>query len=88
MRLAPEKQFLGPHLQNNQRKMDWRCGSSNRIPALHVQSTEFKPQSHQKKKKGKKEKQNKQKTSKWIIDLNVKCKTTKLLNNLTFARTL
>jgi hypothetical protein len=23
-----------PHLQNNQSKMDWRCGSSNRAPAL------------------------------------------------------
>jgi hypothetical protein len=31
--------------------MDWRCGSSHRVPALQVQSPEFKPQSHQKKKK-------------------------------------
>jgi hypothetical protein len=27
--------------------MDW-CGSSSREPALHMQSPEFKPQSHQK----------------------------------------
>jgi hypothetical protein len=32
-------------------KMDWRCGSSGGMPALEVQSPEFKPQSHQKKKK-------------------------------------
>jgi hypothetical protein len=31
--------------------MNWRCGSSNRVPALQVQSPDFKPQSHQKKKK-------------------------------------
>jgi hypothetical protein len=23
-----------PHLQNNQSKMDWRCGSSSRVPDL------------------------------------------------------
>jgi hypothetical protein len=35
------------HLQNNQSKMDWsRCGSGNRVPALQVQSPEFKPQSN------------------------------------------
>jgi hypothetical protein len=33
------------HLQNNQTKTDWRCGSSSRAPALQVQSLEFKPQS-------------------------------------------
>jgi hypothetical protein len=33
---------------NNQRKMDWRCGSQGRAPALQVQSQEFKPQAHQK----------------------------------------
>jgi hypothetical protein len=35
-----------PHLQNNQSKMDWKCGLS-----LQVWSPEFKPQSHQKKEK-------------------------------------
>jgi hypothetical protein len=39
-----------PHLQNNQSKMDWRCGSSRRAPALQVWNAEFKPQSHKKKK--------------------------------------
>jgi hypothetical protein len=29
--------------------MDWRCGSSNKVPALQGQNSEFKPQSHQKK---------------------------------------
>jgi hypothetical protein len=33
--------------------MDWRCGSSNRVPALQVQSPEFKAQFHQKKKRKK-----------------------------------
>jgi hypothetical protein len=32
--------------------MDWRCGSSSRVPALQVQSPEFKPQFNLKKKKG------------------------------------
>jgi hypothetical protein len=31
--------------------LDWRCGSSNRAPALQAQSSEFKPQSQKKKKK-------------------------------------
>jgi hypothetical protein len=39
-----------PHLQNNQRKMDWRCCSSGRVPTLQVQSPEFKPQYYKKKK--------------------------------------
>jgi hypothetical protein len=30
------KQFARPHLQNNQSKMDWRCGSSGKAPALQV----------------------------------------------------
>jgi hypothetical protein len=38
-----------PHLQNNQSKMDWRCGSRTKTPALQVQSSELKPQSNQKK---------------------------------------
>jgi hypothetical protein len=37
-----------PHLQNNQSKMDWRCGSSGRTPVLPAQSFEFKPQSYKK----------------------------------------
>jgi hypothetical protein len=36
-----------PHLQNNQSKIDWRCGSSGRV----VQNPEFKPSSHPKNKK-------------------------------------
>jgi hypothetical protein len=32
------KQFTTPHLQNNQRKIDWRRGSSHRVA-----STDFKP---------------------------------------------
>jgi hypothetical protein len=34
--------------------MDWMCVSSNRVPALQVQSPEFKPESCPKKKKKKK----------------------------------
>jgi hypothetical protein len=26
------------HLQNNQSKMDWRCGSNDKVPALQTQS--------------------------------------------------
>jgi hypothetical protein len=36
--------------QNNRSKMDQRCGSSGRTPALQVQSPEIKPQSHKKRK--------------------------------------
>jgi hypothetical protein len=32
-----------------QSNMHWRFGSSSRMPALQVQSPEFKPQSHQNK---------------------------------------
>jgi hypothetical protein len=39
--------------------MDWRCGSSSRIPILQAQSPEFKPQSQLKKKKRKKKKRKK-----------------------------
>jgi hypothetical protein len=39
---------LDPHLQNNQSKMDWRCGSSGRTPALQAQGSKFKPHCHQK----------------------------------------
>jgi hypothetical protein len=38
------------HLQNNQRKIDWKCGSSCRTTALQAWSPEFKSLSHQKKK--------------------------------------
>jgi hypothetical protein len=37
--------------------MDWRCGSSCREPSMEAQSPEFKPQSHQKKKKERKKKE-------------------------------
>jgi hypothetical protein len=46
-----EKQFLRPHLHNNQNEIDWRRGSSGRAPALLVQSPKFKPQTYKKKKK-------------------------------------
>jgi hypothetical protein len=35
--------------------MDWRCGSTNRAPALQAQIPEFKTQSNQKKKRKKEE---------------------------------
>jgi hypothetical protein len=35
--------------------MDWSCGSSSTVPALQVQSPEFKQQYQKKKKKKKKE---------------------------------
>jgi hypothetical protein len=43
--------FLRLHVQNNQNKMNWSCGSDVREPALQDQSPEFKPQSRQKKKR-------------------------------------
>jgi hypothetical protein len=33
-------------------KMDWRFGSNDRVPALQVQSPEFKPQYHTEKNYG------------------------------------
>jgi hypothetical protein len=33
---SPNKQFIRPHFQNNQRKMGWTHGSSSRAPALRV----------------------------------------------------
>jgi hypothetical protein len=39
---------MKPHLQTNQSKMGWRCGSSVTVPALQAQSPEFKTKSHQK----------------------------------------
>jgi hypothetical protein len=47
------KQFVRPHLQNNQSKMDLRYDSSHREPALEGQNPEFKTQSQPKKKKKK-----------------------------------
>jgi hypothetical protein len=41
----------GPHLQNNQRKIEWRCSSSDRAPALQVLSLEFKPSPTKKERK-------------------------------------
>jgi hypothetical protein len=38
------EQFLRPHLQNNQSKMDWRCNSRCRSPALQMWSPESKSQ--------------------------------------------
>jgi hypothetical protein len=40
---SPGKQFARSHLQNNQRKIDWRCDSSSRSPVLQAQSPEMKP---------------------------------------------
>jgi hypothetical protein len=42
-----------PPYKNNHSKMNWRCGSSGRVPALQEQNLEFKPQSGRK--KGRKE---------------------------------
>jgi hypothetical protein len=49
---SPDKQFLRPHLQSNQRKMNWECGSSGR-------ALELKPQSQPKKKTNQTNKQKK-----------------------------
>jgi hypothetical protein len=52
MRLRPGEpsfQSTRTDLQNNQRKMDWRCDSNSRVPALQVQSPEIKHKSLQKK---------------------------------------
>jgi hypothetical protein len=35
---AQGKYFTGFHFQNNYSKMDWRCGSIGRVPALQVTS--------------------------------------------------
>jgi hypothetical protein len=42
-----------PHLQINQSKIHWKCGSSSRMLALQVQRVEFNPRPN---KKGKREK--------------------------------
>jgi hypothetical protein len=46
-----DKQFMRTHLQNNQNKMDWSCGSSSREPAPQARCLEFKLQPTKKKKK-------------------------------------
>jgi hypothetical protein len=48
-RPAPANNLQDPYFQNNQSKMDWRCGSRGRAPALQTQSPDFKTQTHQKK---------------------------------------
>jgi hypothetical protein len=40
-----------PISKNDQRKMEWSCGSSDRVPSLQVRSSKFKSQFHHKKKK-------------------------------------
>jgi hypothetical protein len=39
-----------PHLQNNQTKTDWRCGSSRKVSSLQVQSPSSNPSPTKKKK--------------------------------------
>jgi hypothetical protein len=39
------------HLQDKQARMDWKCDSSDRAPALQAWSSEFKLHAHQRKKK-------------------------------------
>jgi hypothetical protein len=49
----PQASLKDSHLQsriNNQSRIGWICGSSSGAPALQIQSPEFKPQSHLKKK--------------------------------------
>jgi hypothetical protein len=38
-----------PYLQNNQRKKDWRHGSSGRVAASKTKGPEFSPQYHKNK---------------------------------------
>jgi hypothetical protein len=52
LRPAQAKSSQDPISKNNQSKMDWRYGSGSRVHALQMQSLEFKPHTHQKKKKG------------------------------------
>jgi hypothetical protein len=47
----PGKSSWDPISKNNQNKMEWRCGSNSRAPALKAWSYEFKHQSYIKKKK-------------------------------------
>jgi hypothetical protein len=42
---------MKPHLQNNQSKMNRKCGSSGRAPALQVPNPEFKPKINKNNKK-------------------------------------
>jgi hypothetical protein len=50
LRPAQANSSWDSNLQNNQSKMEWRCGSSSRTPALRIWSPELKPQSQQNKK--------------------------------------
>jgi hypothetical protein len=44
--------FAKPHVQKIIRgNTDWRCGARSTMSDLQAQSSEFKPQSHQKKKR-------------------------------------
>jgi hypothetical protein len=40
---AWENGLWDPHLQNNQNKMDWRCGSSSRVPIYKLKDLSSKP---------------------------------------------
>jgi hypothetical protein len=46
---------MKPLLQNNWKKMDWKCGSLGRIPTLQGKSPELKPQSLQEKRERERE---------------------------------
>jgi hypothetical protein len=59
--------FKTPLSKNNQVKMDWRCGSSSRMPALQTQSPEFKSQSHAKNKQKQKKPTKKPQTTESVI---------------------
>jgi hypothetical protein len=51
LRLAQANSLQNTTFKIIKRKMDWRCGTSDRAPALQAQNPEFKIQSHQKEKK-------------------------------------
>jgi hypothetical protein len=69
-----QRRFMRPpHLQNDQSKVDWRCGSSGRTPALQVWSPEFKTKSYWKKKN----QSNNNKKLKYIVTENVQSEIAK-----------
>jgi hypothetical protein len=47
----PGKQIMRPHLQNNRRKMDWRCGSGVELLLCKCKSLNSNTSSTKKKKK-------------------------------------
>jgi hypothetical protein len=51
LRPTCENSLWDPHPQNHQSKMDWWCGSCSKVTGLQALSPEFKPHSHQEKKK-------------------------------------